>query len=81
MDFTDQYGVTFLEIFTWSLADRVNVIFPLQCAILHPINFGLVIQNKTAKITRTSANLKPVTQAKPFSGFEIIQVEDLGYHP
>ena len=38
--------------------------------------FGLVAPDKTTKVTRASAHLKPVMQAKSFYGFNIIWVHD-----
>ena len=38
--------------------------------------FGLVVPDKTTKVTRVSAHLKSVMRAKSFSGFNIIRVHD-----
>ena len=74
LDFMVHCGVTFLGVFPCFFFDYTNILFPLQHTILQPITFGIVIPCKTANIIRTSANLKPVTQTKQFSGFDIIWV-------
>ena len=42
----------------------------------YAITFGIFIPDKTTKVTHPSANLKLVTQAKPFPVFEIIWVHN-----
>ena len=74
LDCTDHRGVTFLGTFTHSFSDIANVFFPLWHTIQQPITFGIVIPDKTAKITRVSENLNTVTQVKMFPGFKIIRV-------
>ena len=50
----------------------MDVPLPRLCTILKTIKFELVIPDKTAKIMRARAHIKPMTQAKPFYGFDII---------
>ena len=64
----------FFEILNQYFADWANIILPLRHMILQPITFGLVAPDKTANIMRSSANFKPVMQAKLFSSFNIIQM-------
>ena len=70
----DQQDVTFLGIFPCNSADRANVLFPRCCMVLHPIKFGLIIPDKTAKEMRAHENLESLTQAKLFPGLYIIRV-------
>ena len=42
--------------------------------LFQSFTFGPVIPDKTAKIMRTFADLKPMTQAKTFSGFNILRM-------
>ena len=61
-----------MGIFTCYFSDRANVPFPYQRTLFEPIMFGLVLLDKTSKVMRASAHLKPVTQEKLFSSFNII---------
>ena len=72
-------SINFLGIFHYSFADIDYVSLPCLCTFVQPITIGLAIPDKTAKITHTSSNLKPMTQAKHFSGFKIIRVHDQNY--
>ena len=49
---------------------------PLRRSIFEPIIFGFIIPNKTTHIVHTHANLKPVTQDKIFTGWNIIWVHN-----
>ena len=66
----------FLGIFPRCFSDSVNILFPYQRTIFYPIMFVLVVPDKTAKVMCDSADLKPVAQSKPFSGFKIIRMNE-----
>ena len=71
---TYHHCVTFLGIFTRHFFYHTNDLFSLKYTVLQPITFGLIIPNSTANIMRVSTNPKPITQAKLFSGFDMIWV-------
>ena len=63
-------------MFTRIFADRTDVPLPRLCVIFKSITFGHVIPDKISKITRDRTHLKPKTQDKPFSVFEIIRMNN-----
>ena len=63
-------------MFTRIFADRTDVPLPRLCVIFQSIMFGHVIPDKISKITRDRAHLKPMTQDKLFSGFNIVLMHD-----
>ena len=57
-------------------SDRANVLLPHICIFFQPLMFVLVVPDITAKITHTCAQLKPMTQANQFAGFDIVWMHD-----
>ena len=70
------HDVTYLVIFTCDFADRVNVLLLFLFTIFQKTTFGIFVPNKAAEVAHTCAHFKPMTQAKTFSVFEIVLVQN-----